>query len=177
MTTELAEKIYQGIKRCAVITNNSRLLDEADKKRSEGTWIEYALDMHIDENPHILKWHASDFYVDTHRDIVSEETGLSGTELDAEMQARWLDEVIMHGEYNALKLHAPLMLCSKFRNLYTSPPKKPKRDVVARDLLVMSPAEMTVAQLLSELQRLNGDYRKTNKPTLIARLIYARQNT
>ncbi len=174
---DLAEKIYQGIKHCSVLTNNPRLLEEADRQRAAGTWIDAAVEMHLKENPHVLKWYASDFYNDTHRPAIAAETGLTGLDLDAEMQARWLDEVIMHGETTARRLHAPLMQCSKFCELRTAPQKKQKRSAANCDLSVMPPAEMTVAQLLSELTRLQADTRSAKKPILIARLMFARQNS
>tara|TARA_B100001093_G_C26611008_1_gene920206 strand:- start:403 stop:960 length:558 start_codon:yes stop_codon:yes gene_type:complete len=177
---ELADKIYQGLKNCSRLTNNPQLLVAADQKRTLGTWIDSAVEMHIKENPHILKWHASDFYNDSHRDAIAEETGLTGIELDAEMQARWLDEVMMHGELNAGKLHAPLMICSKFREIKNSQARagpRPKKPTTVRDLSAVAPAEMTVTELMSELTRIGADTRTERKPKLIARLLYARQNS
>ena len=174
---ELAERIYQGLRHCSVLTNNPRLLEDVEQKCAAGTWTEAAVEMHVKENPHVLKWYASDFFDDTHRPTVAEETGLTGVDLDAEMQARWLDEVMMHGETLARRRHAPLIYCSKFCELRTPPVKKPKRAAADCDLSVMPPAEMTVAQLLVELNRLNADTRAAKKPTLIARLMHARQNS
>ena len=174
---ELANNIYEGLRRCSILTNKPEMLAEADQKRNEGTWVDAAIEMHLRENPQMLKWSALDFFVDSHQDAVAAETGLSGIDLDAEMQARWLDEVLMHGEVNARRRHAPLMACSKFCERRPCPKKKSRRDADPDlDLSTMPPAEMTIAQLRLELDRSAADSRSGSKPELIARLIHARQN-
>ena len=171
---ELADKIYQGLANCAEATQNFEALRKADAERAAGTWVDTAMDIHLRENPHIVKWYAQDFFEDTHRDSVAAQTGLTGTDLDVELQVRWLDEICLHGESQAREIHAPLMSCPKLVAL-RKPPTRKKRETASVDLSTVPPAEMTVAQLKSELTRIGGDTRAANKPVLIARLIYERQ--